>query len=116
MTRPLTARQVCGYDGGDCCAATCQPVTYAQFYGLTAAQVANITSTPNITNSDVTSQLPYSCRRALSPHLLPHIRSMSSCRKLLMGVDLSNLRPKVCCRMSLLARALVTHARACSRL
>ena len=57
-----TPSQICAWDGGDCCAATCQPVTYATYYDLTAAQVANVTGTPNVTDSDVTSQLPFSCR------------------------------------------------------
>ncbi len=56
--------QVCAWDGGDCCAATCKPVSYATYYGLTAAQIANISGTANLTASDVTSQLPFSCRCA----------------------------------------------------
>ena len=52
--------QICSWDGGDCCASTCKPVTLAAYYGISAADVANLTSTNATT--DVTSQLPYSCR------------------------------------------------------
>ncbi len=58
--------QICNWDGGDCCASTCKPVTLAAYYGLSVADVANITST-NVT-TDVTSQLAYSCRHV---HILP---------------------------------------------
>ena len=67
MSNMLTASQICGYDGGDCCASTCQPVTFAQFYGSTAAQAAPGATTANTTDTDGNDQLPYSCRHAFSP-------------------------------------------------
>ena len=61
--RMVMSMQICKWDGGDCCAATCKPVTYATFYGITPDEVADITSAANGT-TEVTSQLAYSCRRA----------------------------------------------------
>ncbi len=64
LTGAVMLLQICNWDGGDCCASTCKPVTLATYYGLSAADVANITST-NVT-TDVTSQLAYSCRRVFT--------------------------------------------------